>query len=129
MNYSEYLDYINSRYTEEQAAERAERIPPHAELLHACLGLSGETGELIDEIKKSIFYGRPWNSDKILSELGDVLHYYMRLASMLNYSLPTIMTANADKLEKRDAANPTHYRTTTVSPDDEMLAKLNGMIK
>lgn len=127
MNYSEYLEYINSRYTKEQSDQRSERVAQHPELLHACLGLSGETGELIDEIKKSIFYGRPFDSTKLLSELGDVLHYYMRLADMLNYSLPTIMTYNVDKLEKRDAANPTHYKQT--QSEDEMLARLNGMIK
>lgn len=109
MNYTEFLSFINARYTDELAAKRQVGIVPHTELVHACMGLSGETGELVDLIKKSVFYGRPWDQEKLLSELGDVIHYYMRIAHLLNFSLPTIMEYNKNKLKARDATSHNHY--------------------
>lgn len=125
MSYAEFLSYINSRYTEAAVDQQNANMVEHGELLHAVLGLNGEVGELTDLIKKSAVYGRPWEGDKILSELGDVIHYYMRVAHLLGYSLPTIMEANKQKLEARDAKNPNHYVQVS---DDELLAKINKMI-
>jgi NTP pyrophosphatase (non-canonical NTP hydrolase) len=125
MSYVEFLSYINSRYTEAAVDQQNENMLAHGELLHAVLGLNGEVGELTDLIKKSVVYGRPWDNEKILSELGDVIHYYMRVAHLLNHSLPTIMEANKQKLDARDAKNPNHYVQIS---DDELLAKINKMI-
>lgn len=123
MNYSGYLDYVNDRYPEEAETNREKLIQGHAELMHAIFGLNGEVGELTDLVKKSIFYGKPWDQEKLLSELGDVIHYYMRVAHLLHFSLPTIMQANVDKLNTRDKADPKRYMN-----DDEMLARLNGLV-
>ena len=128
MSYAEFLEYINSRYTESNVDQQNANAAPHGELLHAVLGLNGEVGELTDLIKKSVFYGRPWDGDKLVSELGDVIHYYMRVAHLLGYSLPTIMDNNKQKLEARDAKNPEHYVTKTFVNDDELLAKINKLI-
>jgi NTP pyrophosphatase (non-canonical NTP hydrolase) len=123
INYSGYLEYVNGRYSDEASANREEMIKGHAELMHAVFGLNGEVGELTDLIKKSIFYGKPWDQEKLLSELGDVIHYYMRVAHLLHFSLPTVMQANVDKLNTRDKADPKRYMN-----DDVMLARLNGLI-
>lgn len=125
LSYSEFLDYINARYTPEHTEKQNESAAGNLTLIHAVMGLNGEVGELTDLIKKSVFYGRPWESDKLISELGDVIHYYMRVAHLLGYSLPSIMEANKTKLEARDAKNPSHY---SYKNDDEMLAKLNKLI-
>ena len=46
-----------------------------AELLNGCLGLSGETGELLDMVKKWIFHEKPLDEEHLEKELGDVLWY------------------------------------------------------
>lgn len=123
MSYVQYLDYVNSRYSKENESVREERIKGHAELMHAIFGLNGEVGELTDLVKKSIFYGKPWDHDKLMSELGDVIHYYMRVAHLLGYSLPTVMEGNYEKLEARDKSDPKRYMN-----DDELVARLNGLV-
>jgi|DEB19_MinimDraft_3_1074340.scaffolds.fasta_scaffold261375_1 NTP pyrophosphatase (non-canonical NTP hydrolase) len=109
MKYPEFLEYVKSRYTDDIEAKRAANVPAHSSLVHACMGLSGETGELIDLLKKHIFYGRPLDQEALLSELGDVLHYYMRIADLCHFSLPTIMEYHKVKLMARDATSHNHY--------------------
>ena len=40
---------------------------------NAALGLTGEAGEVADEVKKCMYQGHPWQPSKIIEELGDVL--------------------------------------------------------
>ena len=42
---------------------------------NAALGLTGEAGEVADEVKKCMYQGHPWQPSKIIEELGDVLWY------------------------------------------------------
>ena len=85
------------------------------DLLHCALGLSGEAGEVVDQIKKKIFYGietgqdivldeieiTPSEIDKIKNEIGDTLYYLQGIASLLGLSLDECMEANINKLYKR----------------------------
>lgn len=97
MNYTEFLERINKNYP----GNRAEIGPINIEILHAALGLCEEAGEVASLIKKNIFYGQAIDTNKMLGELGDTLHYLTRLAHLLNYSMPTVMDANVSKLDKR----------------------------
>lgn len=44
-------------------------------LLHGVIGLVTESGELLDTIKKSLFYGKPLDKTNLIEELGDLLWY------------------------------------------------------
>ncbi len=77
-------------------------------LLNGCLGLSGETGEVVDAIKKVLFHGKERNDQEIKKELGDVLWYVALIAESLGYSMDEIMEQNIDKLKKR---YPEGFRT------------------
>ena len=44
-------------------------------LLHGVIGLVTETSELLDAIKKSLFYGKPLDKTNLIEELGDLLWY------------------------------------------------------
>ena len=44
-------------------------------VLHWALGLSGEVGEIVDPIKKHVFYNQPLDVPNIEEELGDVFYY------------------------------------------------------
>lgn len=65
------------------------------------LGLSGESGEVVDHIKKHVFHGHELNVDEIRNELGDVLHYVAGLATMCDLSLEDIASENINKLNIR----------------------------
>lgn len=68
---------------------------------HCCMGLAGETGEVIDLIKKSTFYGKELDKEKVKEELGDVMFYLVNLATALNISMDDILVENILKLKKR----------------------------
>jgi NTP pyrophosphatase (non-canonical NTP hydrolase) len=65
------------------------------------MGLSGETGEVVDLIKKEVHHGHLEYSFPIMKELGDVLHYLAGIATMYGLSLEDIATHNIMKLAKR----------------------------
>jgi len=69
--------------------------------LHAAMGMSGETGELMDIIKKSVIYGKPLDQDHLKEELGDVLYYMAILIDELGLDFETVMQHNVNKLQKR----------------------------
>ena len=68
---------------------------------HCCMGISGEAGEVIDLIKKSIFYGKELDKDKVSEEIGDIMFYIVNLATALNLSMSDILRGNVEKLRKR----------------------------
>lgn len=72
-----------------------------AELLNSCLGLSGETGELLDMVKKWIFHAKPLDKDHMKKELGDVMWYVAMFCKAMNWELDEILQMNVDKLKTR----------------------------
>jgi NTP pyrophosphatase (non-canonical NTP hydrolase) len=100
MNYAEYLREINELYVP-YPQHRAENLAANAEAVECCLGLTGEVGEVVDMIKKSLMYNKPLDHKKLILELGDVFHYFIRLADQYYVSLPTLMEMNAEKLRAR----------------------------
>lgn len=65
------------------------------------LGISGESGEVVDHIKRHVFHGHELNVGEIRNELGDVLHYAAGLATMCGLSLEDVASYNIAKLQKR----------------------------
>lgn len=70
-------------------------------LLNGILGLSGETGECADLVKKHLYQGHPLNEEKLAEELGDVAWYIAETAHALGLDLESILTRNIDKLKRR----------------------------
>lgn len=66
-----------------------------------CLGLAGESGEVVDYMKKVIFHGHDFDRDNLKKELGDTLWYLSQLANMFDITMEEIATANIEKLMKR----------------------------
>lgn len=67
----------------------------------AALGLAGETGEVVDLIKKHLFQGHEIDAQRLCDELGDVLWYLTLLCEAMGYSLHDLMAANVEKLSRR----------------------------
>lgn len=72
------------------------------------MGLSGESGEVTDLIKKHIFHEQPLDVDKLLKEMGDVYWYLEYLGAVVGVSTETIMARNIAKIRARfpDGFNP-----------------------
>ena len=65
------------------------------------LGLGGETGEVLEVIKKSLRDEKPIDLSHLKEELGDVMWYVANLCSSYDLSLQNIIDENVDKLSKR----------------------------
>ena len=56
-------------------------------LLNGVMGLCGESGEVIDIVKKHISQGHSLNKEKLIEELGDVAWYLAETAYALGVDL------------------------------------------
>lgn len=64
------------------------------------LGLAGETGEVIELLKKRVRDGK-FDLEDFKLEMGDVLFYWCRLARAFNVTPTEIIRVNVEKLNKR----------------------------
>ncbi|NFA98010.1 nucleotide pyrophosphohydrolase [Clostridium botulinum] len=71
------------------------------QLINGVMGLTGESGEVIDIVKKFMYQGHELNHNKLIDELGDVLWYINLIADAINVDLEHIAKYNIDKLQKR----------------------------
>ncbi|WP_312372705.1 nucleoside triphosphate pyrophosphohydrolase family protein [Lachnoclostridium sp.] len=71
------------------------------QVFNACLGLSGEVGEINDLIKKAVYHGHELDEMEMLKELGDVMWYVAMMADALGVSMQFIADININKLMKR----------------------------
>ncbi len=74
------------------------------ELSYLALGLGGESGEVLEKIKKLIRDNK-FEKPEVAKELGDVLWYLTRLANAIGYSLSDIADLNVRKLTDRQERN------------------------
>lgn len=77
------------------------RDNPDQVLTYSALGLTGESGEVADLIKKALFHGHPLDRELVSKELGDVLWYLAVMADGLGISLEQIAQQNIAKLRER----------------------------
>lgn len=70
-------------------------------LLHAGIGLSTEAGEVLDALKKHIFYGKELDKVNLAEELGDLFWYMAILADELGIEFESVMDRNITKLKAR----------------------------
>ena len=70
-------------------------------LLHGALGVSTEAGEVLDFVKKYMFYGREINTSDLKAELGDLLFYVQMVIQYMGSSMEEILAINLAKLNTR----------------------------
>ena len=71
-------------------------------LMYLACGLSGESGEVAEKIKKFYRDGKH-DTEEVGKELGDVLYYLTRLADELGLSMEDVLRRNMAKLQSRKA--------------------------
>lgn len=77
------------------------RCTMEQQITNCCLGIVGEGGEVIDQVKKHLYQGHPLIINNIKRELGDVMFYIVNLANLLDIDMEEVLQMNMDKLEKR----------------------------
>ena len=66
------------------------------------LGLAGETGEVVELIKKELFHqNKPFTRERMIEELGDVRWYFELICYAIGADMEEIEKANIEKLRKR----------------------------
>lgn len=75
--------------------------PESAHLLHMAVGVSGESGELLDAIKKAAIYNKPLDRENVIEELGDIEFYMEGLRQGLDITREETIAANIAKLGVR----------------------------
>ena len=76
-------------------------ISKEDELINYTLGLAGETGEVVDLVKKYMFHGADINPTDIIYELGDALYYLVAICNVLDIDFYDIALNNNAKLMAR----------------------------
>ena len=71
------------------------------DLLHSGIGLATESGEFLDALKKTIFYGKQLDEVNLAEELGDLLWYIALAMNALDTDFEEQMQINIDKLKLR----------------------------
>ena len=71
------------------------------QLQNGVMGLTGESGECADLLKKYLFQGHELDVAHFVKELGDVAWYLAVSADALGYDLESIFQMNIDKLTAR----------------------------
>ena len=111
---NKYLDFVTevtslpstdlaallSRITELDIEQDAD-VP---RLLTAALGLTAESGEFTEVVKKIILQGKPYNEENIFHmkrELGDICWYIAQACMALDTTFDEIIEMNVDKLKAR----------------------------
>lgn len=78
--------------------------PVQANLLHLALGVAGESGELVDTIKKHVIYNKPLDVANIDEECGDLLFFINAMLTAVGLDEEGCKRRNVEKLMKRYAS-------------------------
>ena len=73
-------------------------------LLTAALGLTAESGEFTEVVKKILLQGKPYNNENVFHmkrELGDICWYIAQACMALDTTFDEIIEMNVRKLESR----------------------------
>jgi len=106
--YKEFVDGVTST-TSKMPNIFSDRIKNekqfnYARLITAGIGLSGEIGEFNEHVKKLCFHEKPMNeemAEKLKSELGDVMWYWMQACLALDLDPNDVIEGNFSKLKER----------------------------
>jgi NTP pyrophosphatase (non-canonical NTP hydrolase) len=78
--------------------------PKRCNILHMVVGISGESGELLDAVKKSVIYNKSLDRQNVIEELGDLEFYMEGLRQELDISREECLEGNVYKLLSSDKA-------------------------
>ncbi len=108
--YTEFVDAVTSNESKSSESFSVRLRELYSEglsverLLTAAVGMSAESGEFTEIVKKMIFQGKPVNDDNLFHlkrELGDIMWYVAQACMALDTDFNEIIEMNVDKLKSR----------------------------
>lgn len=125
MNANQYLnaalrtentpEFLSGHRTHD-AREQLERI------MHGMIGMATETGELQDQVKKHLIYGKPLDVVNVIEEVGDVLWYCAIVLDACSSTFEAAFDRNIAKLKKRFPDKFTEHNALNRDLDAERAA-------
>jgi NTP pyrophosphatase (non-canonical NTP hydrolase) len=101
---NEYQDFLNAVNTlKYNTTDSGQQVNPML-LMTASIGLSSETGEFNEIVKKMFFQGKPFNDENhfhLKRELGDIIWYWTNACRALGLDPNDVIVENVRKLETR----------------------------
>ncbi len=97
-------------------------------LLHAAMGLSTESGEFMDALKRHVYYGEPLDYANLVEEIGDIFWYCALAADVIGTDFETIMAHNIAKLRTRYGEKFTEDRAINRDIENEREAGFNPKV-
>ena len=106
--YSQFVDKITSNESKNEDAFK-QRLDDLVDgdvprLLTASLGLSAESGEFTEIVKKLIFQGKPLTDETknhMIKELGDIIWYWVQGCIAIGIDPNSVININKEKLGSR----------------------------
>ena len=106
--YSQFVDKVTSNESKDSTAFR-QRLDDLGNgdvprLLTAAMGLSAESGEFTEIVKKLVFQGKPLTEETkthMTKELGDVMWYWTQGCMALGVNPNDVINTNKEKLMAR----------------------------
>lgn len=98
MRTNEFIDDANRTLDQGQ---NIKLTASQALILHGAIGISTEANEILDLVKKKLFYGKEIEDSDLIDEIGDVLRYLTIFLKQLNTSFEDVMEINVRKMAKR----------------------------
>jgi NTP pyrophosphatase (non-canonical NTP hydrolase) len=95
MNLDDYSEWAETAWFSSGSNEFGER-----DLTIMGFGLAGETGEVMEILKKRIRDGY-FDSEHLKKELGDVIYYWVRICKAFGLRPTDVLQANVDKINSR----------------------------
>jgi NTP pyrophosphatase (non-canonical NTP hydrolase) len=92
------LRTLSAGFTVGEKGDPARATP---EMLHGAIGLATEAGELLDALKRAIYYGAPLDRTNLVEELGDLEWYMAVLRAALGVTQEEVQRRNIAKLRAR----------------------------
>lgn len=116
-NYVEHVVATESPVTGEMVARISD--PTTIRLLHGAMGLCTESAELLDMLKKHIFYGKPLDLVNAKEEVGDNQWYAGLIIDILRTTMDEVLTVNINKLKARYPEKFTQFHAENRDLDKE----------
>jgi len=88
----EYIKFVMSVASEQDKK---------GQVVQGIIGISTESGELLDALKKNMFQQRPLDTVNVEEECGDILFYMTELLEAIDSDIFKVMAINQHKLESR----------------------------
>ena len=94
-------------------------------LLHGSCGIATEAGELLDALKKHIFYGKELDTVNLVEEIGDLMWYSAIILDELGVEFEEVMEKNINKLRARygEKFSETSANTRNLDKERKILEK------